>query len=604
MIDVYRKLLDLLEGRERVYFFLLLGLILVMGVFDLIGVAAILPFLAVVADPDVIERNRTMGVIYETLDPANHQEFLVMLGVLVFVAIIVSLAVKLVTVYAIARFSQMRRHHLSTRLIAAYLRQPYVWFLRQHTADLGKQALQEVGEVINSAMSPAMKVLAQIVSLIFLVAFLVLVDPVVALASVLVVGGIYLAIFAGVRGMLLRFGRIRYEANTQRFRISSEMMGGIKEVKLGGLENHYLGRFQVPSRRLAQTAVKSSVINEVPRYILEATTFGGMVVLVLFVLMREGGDLTSAIPTLGLFALAGVRMFPAIQRVYSSFGTLRGATPALDAVRNNLVSLRATGEPLRDGSIIPPMPLRHRLEMRGIRYAYPGGTDRAVLRGVDMLIEARTTIGIVGGTGAGKTTLVDLVLGLLTPDAGEIRVDGTAITPETRRAWQNNLGYVPQQIYLVDDTVAANIAFGIEARKIDHAAVERAARLAELHDFVVNELPEGYATKVGERGVRLSGGQRQRIGIARALYHDPGVLILDEATSALDNLTERAVMDAVRNLGHDKTIIMIAHRLSTVRGCDRIFLMEHGEVAASGTYDELIAGSQTFREMALVGVGG
>jgi ABC-type multidrug transport system fused ATPase/permease subunit len=230
---------------------------------------------------------------------------------------------------------------------------------------------------------------------------------------------------------------------------------------------------------------------------------------------------------------------------------------------------------------VPQKPLKRRLELSGIRYSYPG-TERSALRGLDLTIEANTTIGIVGGTGAGKTTLVDIMLGLLDPAEGSMRVDGEVITPETRRSWQKTLGYVPQTIFLSDGTVAENIAFGHPPDQIDRAAVERAARIAALHDFVTTELPNGYDTTVGERGVRLSGGQRQRVGIARALYHDPAMLILDEATSALDNLTERAVMEAVHNIAGQKTIVMIAHRLSTVRNCDRIFVLRDGRVAASG----------------------
>jgi ABC-type multidrug transport system fused ATPase/permease subunit len=206
-------------------------------------------------------------------------------------------------------------------------------------------------------------------------------------------------------------------------------------------------------------------------------------------------------------------------------------------------------------------------------------------------------VGIVGGTGAGKTTLVDLVLVLLTPDAGEIRVDGTVITEANRRAWQKTLGYVPQSIYLTDDTILGNIAFGVPKDQVDMAAVERAAKIAALHDFVLSDLPQGYETFVGERGVRLSGGQRQRIGIARALYRDPTLLIMDEATSALDNITERVVMEAVQKIRADKTIILIAHRLSTVKTCDTIFLMDRGRLMAQGSYDELLAGNEVFRRM-------
>ena len=232
-----------------------------------------------------------------------------------------------------------------------------------------------------------------------------------------------------------------------------------------------------------------------------------------------------------------------------------------------------------------------------MHFTYPEA-ERPALQGLSLLVPARTTVGIVGGTGAGKTTAVDIMLGLLDPTQGRLLVDGVPITRDNRRDWQRSIGYVPQQIFLTDASVAANIAFGLPPAAIDQAAVERAARTAELHDFVIGELPEGYATLVGERGVRLSGGQRQRIGIARALYHDPDVLILDEATSALDNLTEKAVMDAVHNLGHAKTIVMIAHRLTTVRDCDIIFMLEQGRVVASGSYDELIAHSRQFRALA------
>jgi ABC-type multidrug transport system fused ATPase/permease subunit len=222
------------------------------------------------------------------------------------------------------------------------------------------------------------------------------------------------------------------------------------------------------------------------------------------------------------------------------------------------------------------------------------------VQGLALEIPAFTTVGLVGATGSGKTTTVDIILGLLEPQAGQLRVDGAPITAENRRAWQRSLGYVPQQIFLADDTVAANIAFGIPKNQIDREAVERAARIANLHDFVTLEMPQGYSTVVGERGIRLSGGQRQRIGIARALYHRPQVLILDEATSALDNLTEQAVMEAVHALGHEITIILIAHRLSTVRDCDHIYLLEKGQLTAQGTYDELVAGNKRFRRMAHV----
>ena len=303
-------------------------------------------------------------------------------------------------------------------------------------------------------------------------------------------------------------------------------------------------------------------------------------------------------PTLGIFALSVMRLLPALQQIYHGLVSIRGAGAILDQIAADHAAAPPEAPPEAHPAAAPPPPPRlgRRLELRGVTFRYPGAA-RPALAGVDMVIEARSTVGIVGGTGAGKTTLVDLILGLHAPQQGAILADGTALGPANLRAWQRGLGYVPQTIYLTDDTVAANIAFGIPRDRIDRKAVERAARAAALQDVVAG-LPQGLDTLVGERGLRLSGGQRQRIGIARALYRNPALLILDEATSALDTLTEGAVMQAVDAIRADTTVILIAHRLGTVRGCDRIFLLEHGRIAAQGRYEELVAGNATFRAMA------
>ena len=600
MIGMYRKLLDLLQGRERKQFYLLVVMILVMGVFDMAGVAAILPFLRVVTDPTVIQQNELLSRLHDWADPASTQSFLILLGTLVLGIVVIGLTVKITTMYAISRFTHMRKFHLSTRLLSGYLRQPYVWFLDRHSAEIGQTVLVEVDHVVGAALVPAMQILAQATTVVFLLALLIMVEPGVALISAVVLGGLYAVIFLFVRQRLLRLGQVRLRANTERFKLINETTGGIKDVKLAGLEKSYVARFSIPARLHAKTLVSEQIVREIPRYALEAIAFGGMVVLILVLLVQRGGNVSELVPVLGLFALAGLRILPAIQQVYHSLSSMRVGLAGLDRVWNDLTMLQQNdAAPLANAAASGVLQLHDRLELDSVNYRYPQ-VERAAVEDLTMTVSANTTVGIVGGTGAGKTTAVDLILGLLTADAGEIRIDGTPIGPGNMRAWQNNVGYVPQHIFLVDDTIAANIAFGVPPEARDGAAIERASRLAELHDFVIDELPEGYETRVGERGVRLSGGQRQRIGIARALYHDPDVLILDEATSALDNLTERAVMDAVRNLGHAKTIIMIAHRLSTVRACDTIFLMEHGRVAASGSYDELVATNPTFREMALI----
>jgi ABC-type multidrug transport system fused ATPase/permease subunit len=597
MIAIYRKLFDLLDARERRRFYQLLALIILTALVDMVGVASILPFLAVIGDPSKIRQGNLLTRLYDMFGFTSDRAFLVFLGGLVFAVIVAGLVVKSLSVYAIARFSHHRNHSIGSRLLRGYLNQPYVWFLRRHSADLGRAVLEEVNYVIGNALIPALRVLAQAVLLICLTVLLFLVNPAIAMSSLAILGGSYLLIFLLVRRLLNRLGKRFSEANQARFKIAQEAIGGIKDVKLLGLESAYLDRFRTPSLQLADSASASQAIGEMPRNFLETIAFGGMVLLIVALLVEGDSSLSGILPMLGVFAFAGLKMFPAVQQIYHSVSYMRYTGAALDNVHRDTLETAANRPAEPAGPRLPPMRVAGAIEMDGIGYTYPQA-EKPVLTGLSLTIPARTTVGIVGGTGAGKTTAVDIMLGLLTADAGTLRVDGQPITPANLRAWQDAIGYVPQQIFLVDDSVAANIAFGIPADRIDMAAVERAARVANLHDFVMADLPQGYQTAVGERGVRLSGGQRQRIGIARALYHDPEVLILDEATSALDNLTERAVMEAVHNLGHEKTIVMIAHRLSTVKACDTIFLLENGRCVAEGPYDRLVAENEMFRRMA------
>jgi ATP-binding cassette, subfamily B, bacterial PglK len=601
MLETVKKILQLLSRRERRNFYIVTGLTLVTGLLEMVGVALILPFLAVITDPEVIHSNAVLSEIYTTLNFTSDRSFLIFLGLAVLGFILFSLLVRLASIFAIARFSNMRAYSLSSQLVSNYLHQPYAWFLNRNSADLGTLILSLVDQAVQNGLIPVMRIFAYAAVVLALLFLLLLIEPMVAILAAAVFGGSYIVIFLIARRTLSRLGRIILEADHARYKITHESMTGIKDVKVRGLETVFLQQFRDPSRRMAAARSLALVIAEMPRYLLEAIAIGGTVVFILFLLTWQGATLVEILPTLGVFALAGVRMLPALQGLYREFGTLKVTQPTIDELHADMMGTRHIALPRLASAEENNLPLRNQLELDSVSYLYPTA-ERPALIDLSLRIEARRTIGIVGGTGAGKTTLIDLILGLLPPQRGEIRVDGVAITGENLRAWQRNIGYVPQQIFLTDDTVAANIAFGIPNEEIDMAAVERAARVAELHNFIMTELPLGYRTTVGEQGVRLSGGQRQRIGIARALYHDPDVLILDEATSALDNLTERAVMDAVHNLGNAKTIVMIAHRLTTVRDCDEILMMEAGKVVGAGTYDELLGANQKFRALAGVAV--
>ena len=598
MIKTFRQMLDILTPRERRQFYLLVVVLFVVGLFETAGVASVLPFMAVLSEPENIHKSGKLAWAYETLGFTSTQSFLIFLGFATFLVVMVGIVAQIFSLYAILRFSNARAATLSSRLLRGYLHQPYTWFLNRHSADLGKSVLTEVDSLVGQTFIPAMRLISNLFITAFIAALLIALQPWVAIGSALLLTSCYLVIYATARKWLAYFGDERFASNRERFRIAQEATGGIKDIKLMGLEDGYIRRFRSPSQRMARANTFKGVIGDAPRLLLQGIAFGGMLLVILAMLITGSGGLGGILPILAVYAFAGLKLLPAMQQVYSQITMIRFNQPVLEGLHQDMQEIRASeGEPA-DPVPVPPIHLRERLELADIHYNYPN-TERSALRGLDLTIRAHSTVGIVGGTGAGKTTAVDLILGLLQVQSGAIRVDGVPVTRANLRSWQNAIGYVPQQIYLTDDTVAANIAFGLAPDQIDQAAIERAARIAELHDFVTEELPEGYDTLVGERGVRLSGGQRQRIGIARALYHDPDVLIMDEATSALDNLTERAVMDAVHNLGRAKTIILIAHRLSTVQACDTIFMLEQGRLVAEGSYDALIDSNRKFRAMAV-----
>ena len=598
MLDTFKKTYTVLDTYERRRGFVLLALIFLLGIVETLGVASVMPFMAVVGNPDIVESNVYLKAIYDRLGFQSYNQFLIFLGAVVFFVLVSSLLLSALTSWVLFRFTQMCNHRISTRLLETYFHRPYAWFLNQHSADLGKTVLNEVNQVTVLAVMPAITIVSRAIVAVFLLVLIVLIEPWVALSAAVVLGGVYGTIYLMARKYLVWLGADMYRANEQRFKVAQEGLGGIKEVKITGLEAEFVKRYRSPSRRFSHRQASHQIISEVPRFLLEATAFGGMLGILLFLLITREGGLGAALPLIALYAFAGYRLLPALQQIYQNLTALKFGNEVLNRLYHDLNETNVavtTARPTLDP--VNALRLNDRLEVRDVTFKYPAARQPA-LRGLNLTIRAKTTVGFVGSTGAGKTTMIDLILGLLTPDSGQVLVDGQPLTSDNVRQWQRGLGYVPQHIFLIDDTVAANIAFGVDPEDIDLKAVERAARLAELHEFVVAQLPEGYLTRVGERGVRLSGGQRQRIGIARALYHDPGVLVLDEATSSLDNITEKAVMDAVQNLGHKKTIIIIAHRLSTVRPCDTIFVLDQGRLAGSGPYDELTRSSPQFRAMA------
>lgn len=593
-----KKIFMILSPSERKRASLVLSMILVMAFLDMLGVASIMPFMAVLSNPEVVQTNQILSAAYtfsHKFDVSTPQEFLFFLGVMFFLMLCFSLSFKALTVFVQARFALMREYSIGKRLVEGYLHKDYSWFLSRNSADLGKNVLSEVNLVVADVLIPLMNIIAQSAVSTALLLLLIVVNPVLALNIALVLGLTYSLVFKISKNVLSRIGKERLDNNEARYVAVNEAFGAAKEVKIGGLESFYTERFALPAQSYAKNLATANIIGQLPRFLLELVVFGGMLLVILF-LMYQNSSFSSALPVLSLYALAGYRLMPSLQGIYTSVSQFRFAAPALDSLILELNGIQSGQSSSEEISVNGALPLMKNIILNNVVYQYPN-TEDPIVKNINLKIPAKSTVGFVGSTGSGKTTTVDIILGLLNPQQGTLEIDDQVINEQNRKAWQSSIGYVPQHIYLADDSIEANIALGIDPKDIDQNAVERVAKIADLHNFVVKKLPERYKTRVGERGVRLSGGQRQRIGIARALYHNPQVLVLDEATSALDNLTERSIMEAVNHLGKEITVILIAHRLSTVKECDTIFFLDNGEVTGCGTFEELLKSNEAFMKM-------
>lgn len=600
-MKTFKRILEILTPYERRQILRVLLLFIVLALLEAAGLASIMPFLAVLGNPELIETNpmlRTLWSIAQSFSIDSKDKFLVALGVTAFLLILFAALYRGVAQYINNYFVEMCRHGISKRVLETYLHQPYSFFLNRHSGDLSKTILSEVDNIIERVVRPTILMISNSVVLLALVALLVVVNPLLVLLAVGLIGVLYVVIYAVLRKHIARFGEILVEANKKRFTAAGEALGGIKSIKLFGREAAYLDRFNSPSMQYSWSHAGHNTLGIIPSYVVEVVVFGAILLLTLSLIITSGGvqsDIMGQIlPIIGLYTFAAYRMKPVVQAIYQGVAGLRFGGALVDNLHRELsldkpVSIHETAS--------RPQKLRQNILLENLTFSYPGA-DRPSLDDISLNIPAKSSLGLVGTTGAGKTTLVDLILGLLQPSRGGLVVDGKPVTLGNLRSWQKSLGYVPQDIFLSDTTIAENIALGIPKREIDYEQVVRCARSAQLDSFIMQELPDRYETVVGERGVRLSGGQRQRIGIARALYHNPEVLIFDEATSALDTVTEQAVMDAIDTLAHQKTMILIAHRLSTVRHCDQIVLLDKGRVKAVGSFDELKDINDHFRELA------
>lgn len=583
MMAMLTRILTLLTQVERRKVYYLLVLMFVGMLLETMSIGLVVPLVGMMMQDDISNKYpAVVPVLAYFNNPSQSQLIVGAMAFLVLVYLIKSCFLAF-SIWQQTSFAYKLQQRISEQLFKTYLNQPYTFHLYKNSADLIRNATAEV-TLFTHVINALLLLITEVMVLIGIAAILIYIEPVgaIVVVSVLVVAGLFFNRFT--RNRVLRWGKARQYHDGLRIQHLQQGLGGVKEVKLYGREDDFLRQFSLHNYESARTNGNQVMVQQFPRLGLEFLAIFGLAMLV-FVMTFKGVELITIVPTLGLFAAAAFRIMPSANRLLGSLQMLRFHSPVID-VLNNEVSANALFD---NAPVLPAFdslkPFEHKIQLEQVSYTYHGASEKA-LNNISLTISKGETIGVIGASGSGKSTLIDILLGLLSPTEGNLLVDGKKIGNEAK-AWQRQIGYVPQSIYLTDDTLKSNVAFGLPIDKIDDVLIMRALEATQLADFI-QQLPDGIETVVGERGVRLSGGQRQRIGIARALYHNPEILVLDEATSALDTETEQDVMQAIYALHKTKTIIIVAHRLSTVEKCDKLFHLEMGKLIATGLPEELL----------------
>ncbi|MBM3516711.1 MAG: ABC transporter ATP-binding protein [Alphaproteobacteria bacterium] len=582
-------LLRLLARRDRWLATAVLLAALMVSATEIVGIGAVFAYVRVVADPPLISQSEYLVEARAWLG-IDEARFLTVAGLALIAVIVLRNAIVAAATTLRVWFGQRLTQRFATRRMGHYLRRDYETFLTLNTASLRKNLIVEVSEVAIGYLMSGLDVFACALTGSLILALLAAQQPLVTLAALIVLGILYAGVYALIRHRAGRLGHAGRAAHEALFVTADEAFRGIKEIKLQGSEDYFTELFAKAARRLARIATGKALISQLPRYLIETVVFVGLLAVVLTTL-SSGSTSGETIALIALFGMAGYRLVPLLSQIFAAVGKMH-STGAL--VESFIAEFGALPAPRRaDGALA----FHRAIALEALGYRYPA-TEAYALHDISLRIARGQSVAFVGATGAGKSTLIELIMGLLPPTTGRILIDDRVLDRTSAQGWQNLVAYVPQRVHYLDDTIARNIAFGIPAPDLDMAAVIDAATRALLHEFIVGELPEGYATRIGEAGARLSGGQLQRLAIARALYRRPTLLVLDEATSALDTVTESAVTETIRGLAGSLTTITIAHRLSTVSHCNLIFILEHGRLVAQGSYEHLIDRSSAFRAMA------
>lgn len=563
LIELIKSIWSILTPLDKRKLSYVSVIVVFMTFIETMGVISIMPFLAALASPDSIQSNILLGKIYTLLSVKNEKDFIVILGLISLVIVIISAFFKILTQYYLNRFSNLQRHYFSSRLLSIYLKQNYSFFLKRNSSELTKKILADVDQVVWGIIQPLLTIVSYTFVVIAMVILIVLYDPIMAFSIAFIILLFYSLMYLFIRKFMAKISIEFSKANHERYQSCQEVFGGIKDVMINNVQNYYIERFDENSRIYARHFSSQNLLGQIPLHVIETIGYGCLILLAIFLVLKNN-DITHILPVLGLYGVAAYRMLPAAQNIFRSVNSIKFSAHILNEV---VTEFELDSENRNSDLAQSGISFNDKIRLVDVSFSYQPENSKEVLSYFNLELEKNSSLGIVGKSGSGKSTLMDLMLGLLKPTSGSIWIDDVQLTDHNVREWQSIVSYVPQSIYLADTTIAENIAFGINPADIDYDLVKASAKLAQIDKFVEDELPDGYKTSIGERGILLSGGQRQRIGIARALYRQPKVLFMDEATSALDVETETAVNDAITQLNGKITMIIIAHRASAITHC-------------------------------------
>ena len=583
---------NILDKKDKKRAYKLIFISIITNIFDLIGISSIIPFVGMLANPDIIQENSYLSAAYSFFNFQSDGDFIMASAWCVLTFIMLTSVLQAAAQSYAFFFAEMQRKHISSKILGYYIQQDFDFFTKNSAGKLTKNILSEVDTVITRCVTPFILLIIASIQAVIVISLIIYIEPYVAFASFIIISIIFFILYMLLKTRISGYGTKRVKENEKRYTIINDILGGIKDIKINHLEATYSKIFEDVINRFCIISAKNESLTILPRYSVQMIVFGGMIFLLIISLARYG-TIEMAMPTLTLFAIAGIKIIPAFYMIYNSLAKIRFGSASLRILEKELKFVSILPESNTDATK-EKMSLKKDIKLSNVTFKYPD-TQNIILNDISLLIPANKTIGIIGASGSGKTTLIDIILSLYNPDRGQVKVDGKPINNQNKDKWQNSIGFVPQDIFLSDKTIKENIAFGLELSDIDMNKIITAAKNASLHNFITQNLENDYDTLVGDRGIRLSGGQRQRIGIARALYKNAPVLVLDEATSAIDNITENEIIRTLDTLHGQKTIIMIAHRLDTVKNCDIIYIMEDGRIVDSGSYNDLKENSKIFQ---------